>query len=505
MTGDIVVLEKDIPYDQYHIGDAVLYSPPYFDEIIIHRIYDIQTINGSYYFALKGDSNPQPDSVPETGDIQNEILINKTVTWSAFYDNVTNPTAEYIVASYFPADQVVFGKVIFKIPIVGWFFVPFNSPFPEPFRILPISMFSFFTIFYIFIALLSIFLLMHRANLELNRLLHSLTLSPSAYITPVRISIKNFYTLLFYPLILFILIMFTATPTPLTNTDQIILQSSTQKSFGNTSYIELIYLETEIIDSIVVKQHNETTITLLLWNESSLLKANITKDLVASGQNLNDAGSFNESSSVSYQLTIDPKTMIVLSSSINNAPELKRFFDYTIPSQHDNISGLMTKNVYLKAIKDNYNGIDTFSTELNFSFIQDLISVQWNVKAHFSQSTGFLLFLQVQQFESLWGIPETFGLIFLTSGIALLYDRFRKHFQRLFDEKQENILRAQSSNIRRIPVENPSTNRIFEQVDPNMSKFTVEENKGSSEKKEQINDGKKKLSWEEYKKLEEEE
>ena len=224
-TGDIVILDKTLPFSQYKVGDAVLYEPPTFGEIVIHRIYDIKFWNNTYYFAIKGDSNPQPDTISQQGNDSNQLLVNRTVTWSAFYgSNATNPTAPYIIATYYPANDVVLGKVIYRIPMLGWFFVPFNSPLPEPFHVLPISMFSAFTLYYIILAVACFFILMKNANNELKKLINTLSSVPGLYIAPSHIKIRRFYSLVGYPLIIFIFIFFTATPTPLVDTTQLALK-----------------------------------------------------------------------------------------------------------------------------------------------------------------------------------------------------------------------------------------------------------------------------------------
>lgn len=510
-TGDIVILDKTLPFSQYKVGDAVLYTPPDFNEIVIHRIYAIQIINGTYYFAIKGDSNPQPDTVPQAGNVSNQLLINRTVTWSAFYgSNATNPTAKYIVASFYPANQVVHGKVIYRIPLLGWFFVPFNSPLPEPFHILPISMFSFFTLYYIILVIVTFFVLMNFANAELKKIVNILSNAPIFHMTPSHIKIRHYYSLAIYPLIIFAFIFFTATPTPLVDNNQIVLQSASQLHSGSVPYSHLVYVQTETLNAFSISQNNKTVITLDFMNQSNTMFVNISKDFHATGQNINTAEPFNISNFQSYQLKVDLNSMFVRSSSKPNVPELGRFFDYAIPVQTSTPVGLMTQNVYLEAYNSTYNNIPSYTTHLNFSFIQDLISYQWNVKAHFSRSSGYLEYMQVVQTEQLWGIPEYTGMFIIAMGSILIYHITRSQFQKMLDEKFEIL--AQSNNNSNNHLDSNdyfAPNALFDKpsnsVDKNTNAENLPEETNNNEGNSSKQDTKKKLSWEEYQKLEDKE
>ncbi len=510
-TGDIVILDKSLPFSQYKVGDAVLYTPPDFNEIVIHRIYDIQVINGTYYFAIKGDSNPQPDTVPQAGNVTNELLTNRTVTWSAFYgSNTTNPTAKYIVASYYPAKEVVHGKVIFRIPLLGWFFVPFNSPLPEPFHILPISMFSEFTLYYIILVIVTFFVIMNITNSELKKLINGLANAPLFHISPSHVKIKRYYAFIIYPLIIFAFIFFVATPVPLVDNNQIVLQSASQLHDGSVPYSHLVYVETKTISSFSVSQNNKTVITLDFMNQTNTMLVNITKAFHGTGQDLNTAEPYNITNFQSYQLTVDLNSMFVRASSIPNVPELGRFFDYAIPVQTSPPVGLMTQNVFLEAYNSVYNNVPSYTTHLNFSFIQDLISFQWNVKAHFDRNTGYLEYMQVVQTEQLWGIPEYIGMFIIAMASFLIYYLIRSKFQKMLDEKYAILVQSNIESAKQQDHNNNFTpgalfDKPYESTEKNdnsgssQNENPAKGNNGIDSTKE---DYKKKLSWEEYEKLE---
>ena len=508
-TGDILLLNRQVPFSQYKVGDGIVYFNPVIQEVVIHRIYGIKVINGSYYFAIKGDSNPQPDTVAQTGDIHNYLLSNKTVTWTTFYNSSTpNPTAPYIAASYYPANQVIYGKVIFKIPVLGWLFVPFNSPLTDPLHILPLSLFSMFTIYYAILVIITFFALMSKANSELRRFLNSLTIKPNLIAVPTHLNLRNFYSLVLYPLILFLLIFFSSVPVPVNFNDTIVLESSGQESLNNINYTHLQYKEIQTINSATISQNNVTNIGLLFTNNSNIINMKITKNETDFGQNINSGENFNLSTVDSYQLTIDANSMFVTNSSKAGVPELGRFLDYMVPisSIRKPPVGLMTQNVFLEVNNGTYNNSLTYSTYLNFSFIQDLIQYQWNVKAQFSQDTGYLLYLQVFQSESLWGVPETVGMIIICLGVILIYNIMRRQFQRMFDERQQKIINSQKSNkgiLATIPAaskEELKPQTISESTTQNEPPPSQPDTTTSTESKDDKN--KKKLSWEEYQKLE---
>ena len=496
-TGDIVILNKQLPFSQYKVGDAVLYSPPNFNEIIIHRIYDIQYVNGTYYFAIKGDSNPQPDSVPQTGNIKNELLQNRTVNWHDFYGaNTTNPTAKYIVASYYPAKDVVYGKVIYRIPYLGWFFVPFNSPFKDPFHIIPLSLFSIFTIFYIVITIVIIFLLIQKANSELKSLLRKISSSSAGIIVPKHIKLNGIYTYIFYPLILFILIFVTSIPTS-TYTLHIQLQSSDQKIENNLNVTQLVYQEWENV-SAVVSSNNKTTIAFNIWNNSNILDVNASKSVWERGHNANTGETYNLTREADYKMTIDLESMFVLTSTEPNSPDLGRFFNFRVPiTENHSPIGLMTNNIYLKVSNSTYNNNPAYETNMKFSFIQDLVVYDWTVNAFFNKTTGYLESYQEKVTMTPWRIPETIGMIAIVSGVLLTYEGLRRNIQQKYDEKFEVLTYTKPIHHEITPVDEESKNDSNNS--PKIPSDTAETSENSN-----IND-KSKLSWKEYKKLEDKE
>lgn len=68
--GDIVAIEnvhtfygtqEFDPENDVHVGDVVVYDAAWYDDPVIHRVIEIDTINGSKYYMIKGDNNQNPD------------------------------------------------------------------------------------------------------------------------------------------------------------------------------------------------------------------------------------------------------------------------------------------------------------------------------------------------------------------------------------------------------------------------------------------------------------
>lgn len=108
-VGDIVIVEgvnpKDLNANYPNSNIIIFHSPEDYNELIVHRIIGETEVNGTLYFLTKGDGNGNPwPQQPTTGfdpwDIQSYAC---------------NPPGVFGV----PQNYVV-GKVIFRIPWLGW-------------------------------------------------------------------------------------------------------------------------------------------------------------------------------------------------------------------------------------------------------------------------------------------------------------------------------------------------------------------------------------------------
>lgn len=67
--GDIVAtvntntygIQEFNPETDVNVGDVVVYNATWYKEPVIHRVIDVQMINGSKYFTIKGDNNDKED------------------------------------------------------------------------------------------------------------------------------------------------------------------------------------------------------------------------------------------------------------------------------------------------------------------------------------------------------------------------------------------------------------------------------------------------------------
>lgn len=81
--GDIVVkenvntfgIQEFNPYTDVHVGDVVVYDATWYSEPVIHRVIDIQEINGSTYYIIKGDNNDVQDPYPVSpSQIESKVI-----------------------------------------------------------------------------------------------------------------------------------------------------------------------------------------------------------------------------------------------------------------------------------------------------------------------------------------------------------------------------------------------------------------------------------------------
>ena len=82
--GDIVMVQKadflgihEFDPNDVQVGDVVVYDAKWFDQPVIHRIIDIDEINGTTMYKIKGDNNNAPDPYYVTSSQIKE----KVVTW----------------------------------------------------------------------------------------------------------------------------------------------------------------------------------------------------------------------------------------------------------------------------------------------------------------------------------------------------------------------------------------------------------------------------------------
>lgn len=61
---DTFGIQEFNPYTDVEIGDVVVYDATWYSEPVIHRVIDIQQINGSNYYIIKGDNNEAKDPEP---------------------------------------------------------------------------------------------------------------------------------------------------------------------------------------------------------------------------------------------------------------------------------------------------------------------------------------------------------------------------------------------------------------------------------------------------------
>jgi signal peptidase I len=119
--GDIIIIQHVDPATlntDYPNSDIIVYKKPTNpdDTPIVHRIVGSYEVNGTLYFQTKGDGNPTPWPAPVDPaqyDSNNGVwLQNAKVPW---------PTGEGV------PEDLVEGKVILRIPYLGWVTLLFKA------------------------------------------------------------------------------------------------------------------------------------------------------------------------------------------------------------------------------------------------------------------------------------------------------------------------------------------------------------------------------------------
>ncbi|MFW9995959.1 MAG: signal peptidase I [Candidatus Odinarchaeota archaeon] len=99
LRGDLLIIQG-VPYDSLEVGDVIVFDDPAVDIPVVHRIVAINVTNSARFFLTKGDDNPVSDS--------NELNGGNRFGWIH--------------------QDSVHGKVIIRIPNVGWLSLQIQSP-----------------------------------------------------------------------------------------------------------------------------------------------------------------------------------------------------------------------------------------------------------------------------------------------------------------------------------------------------------------------------------------
>jgi signal peptidase I len=90
--GDIFVIQKLNPSD-YEIGDVVVYEHFSGGKLIIHRIVFITTVDGEYYFSIKGDNHITNSAIDSGGQylefIHSSQILGKTIAKASFLGHIS--------------------------------------------------------------------------------------------------------------------------------------------------------------------------------------------------------------------------------------------------------------------------------------------------------------------------------------------------------------------------------------------------------------------------------
>ncbi len=397
-TGDLILVQRThLTPERLAIGDVVVYRHP-FGFTTIHRIYSIRQINGSYYFAFKGDANPQPDFIEYIERTQNIIVNSK----------VFDPTLNANISVTFYPFSVIQGKVVFRIPLIGWIFAAFFSK---------IQLFSFLIVILAFFTL--IYAVSKRTKYKKD-LEYYLSLATLKRLDEALKEEFSFLKILSSAVIIILFINFFLISSVIT---QDVLEEETIHSFDiainetaiqfNMTYEGRSLLE---IADIFLLNTTKSILNVTLFNNNSTNSTEMGKINLLKQITINSAKSKTIKTLYFYYTEIIDRERFVFKSSSASDPNLHTFIYYfLLPQETKNYSaGIHVRNFYIppKMIQENVpfqiNGTTykTILIEEKLQFIQDLVEYKVHSRFYYDIDTGLLLFRQLKATLTTWILPD---------------------------------------------------------------------------------------------------
>ncbi|MHA1166439.1 MAG: signal peptidase I [Candidatus Hodarchaeales archaeon] len=393
-TGDLVTIETN--YEELSIGDVILYRVEKLNIIVIHRIFDIHDENGTLYFAVKGDANKQPDFIEEQeGVINKKVEIEFDNNGEKFYLNAT--------VTYY-SDNYIIGKVIDRIPVIGWIFVPFFS-YWRPFTLIAVL---------IMVGLL--FYRLFQLNSHINNSFDRLFLTFRDKGVIILSKDRSTLNFLFYLILMGLFSGFFLLSLSITgNVVQTIqLEEDGFSGVDSSTVLNASYKETYTRYESLFYTVNSSTISIQLYNSSETFKQLQMSTTINYSINNPD----NVAEGVEYRyfaLTLDEDNFVI-DSTDDGKLMLHTLPVYVISAgKYSNQPGFLAGGYFFDAEITNYthSGIEYHVLVLRgtYDFIQDLIVYSGQSTYYYDLNTGFLIFSESTLKLVPWITPDITILI----------------------------------------------------------------------------------------------
>ncbi|MEM0288117.1 MAG: signal peptidase I [Nitrososphaerota archaeon] len=93
-TGDLAIIQPG-RLSSFHVGDIIVYWNNLDQEYVIHRIIQLNVMNGQTTAIVKGDDNPSPDPVVVTSN----VTVGKVLFLIYFVGYLIERPYNYLIAS----------------------------------------------------------------------------------------------------------------------------------------------------------------------------------------------------------------------------------------------------------------------------------------------------------------------------------------------------------------------------------------------------------------------
>ena len=413
---------------------------------------------------MKGDFNEQPDISKQLGN----TIINRNISFIQESKDFGEDFPVEILVSYYKVSDVVIGKVLFKIPAIGWLFlIPFFSPL------------KLFLILYLLATIImgssAILLMIYRANKKFKNILRSVSMNRSVTFIDKKIPSSNLFNFVIIPILLFANILVFSSVQANYTAEINVIEDNLDSNVNSTKFIK--WNETIKLNTGTKSYTNISSITIFILNSSneSYLDLNIVEISSSKGINAKDdlvgsSDKFEVFLDFNYDIKVKNSTFEIIeeSGTVNPSRELKghhAFFITNVPNSIKNPHpGTFVRDFYRKVNSVIHNSQPAWESNYEFSGIQELVNFHVSENILISNQ-GYLLEYSYKQSESLLLIPEILysliPIIIFVPTIKLLH----KKLQHDMNQRVALFIDSQNKNGKEQEIDASNENILSEKDD----------------------------------------